>query len=340
MVDCIAGNETNGFLDVAMTRIVTCSLKGLPRADRNGRRGELLSRIAGGIRDRCPPVDAVVLPGGYFVLEGKPGERSPYLKPGFDGRCDMLRYARFAKRTTEAAETLNERRRGALLIFGVDTRAPKDPSGDQLCVAWSAGGPVGIGRKVFPTKDEGDSGYIVSANDFGDGRRVVRVGGTRVLLCSCYDGYGIHNAPDRSGYIRKIWTGDTVLSRGEDGQEFRRCLEGCLDRWRGLAGKAGAAAVAIHRFGLTRANGFSTNYWRRHGIATAAAVLTPGWVAAGANFERRPPNPGKDILASHAVEGEFLSIEAARRPVRDAAPVLEWVEGDGEVRMRLFDFQL
>lgn len=327
-----------------MNRIATCDLKGLPVAALNKRRTKLLSNIVGRLRDLDPPVDAVVLPGGYFVLKGKQGDPSPYLKLDFERRCDLLRQAPFAKAATEAARTLDGRRKGASLIFGVDTEAPKDPSGDQLCVAWSAVGPVGVGRKVFPTEDEGSKGYVVNANDFGAKERVVRLGGTRVLLCSCYDGYGICNRPDKSKYIERMWTGDTrdregrMFHRGED-PEFDWRLKRCLEKWRDLAASADAAAFTIHRFGLTGEGGFSTNYWRRHGIATASATLKGGWVAASANFEGRQPNPGKDILASHAVEEGFLSIKGNCRPTRDSEPVCDWVEGDDEVRMRVFDFR-
>lgn len=316
-----------------MTRIATCDLKGLPATARNKRRSKLLSSIAGRLQDLDPPADAVVLPGGYFQ-EVRQGEPRPYLKLDFEGRCDLLREAHFAEAATEAARALDKRRKDTLLIFGVDT---KDPRGDQLCVAWSAEGPKGVGRKVFPTEEEGNNGYIVSAYDFGTEKRIVRLGDTRVLLCSCYDGYGIYNHPDKSKYIKQIWAGDAMLRRGEE--KFSRCLERCLKKWRRLAGTADAAAVAIHHFG-------STNYWRCHGIATASAVLTRGlsataeggWVAAGANFHGRLPKSEKDILASHAVEEEFLSIKPKHRPTRDATPVCDWVEGDDEVRIRLFDF--
>lgn len=233
---------------------------------------------------------------------------------------------------------MDSQRAGALLIFGVDTgKTPKDPLGDQLCVAWSAQGPVGIGRKVFPTEWEGCNGLVVNVDDMSACERLVSVGDDRILLCSCYDGYGVANSAGKSRYIREI-TSDgkrRIREPGHAGREFRQALENGLAGWMRLVERANAAAIAIHHFGQG-GKPFSTSYWRRHGIATASAKLD-GWAVAGANFDRRLPTPGVDITASHRVPHEHIAM-GQRRPTHDSAPVCDYVVGDGEVRVRVFEF--
>ena len=313
-------------------RLASCSVKGLRDAAQNDRRRELVKEIVRGLSQRRPPVDAVVLPGGYFVQPGKPNR---YLDLSFDARRELLREAPFAPDATEAAQELDGRRKGALLIFGVDTGGPKSARGDQLCVAWSADGPVGVGRKVFPTKSEGKGGYVVNVDDFGAEERVVSIGDARVLLCACYDGYGIANKLDKSKFVRRISHRGERVRRGDP--TFRQRLECGLGAWHKLVQTVDAAAVAIHYFNDN--GGFHTNYWRRHGIATASAKLRGGWIVAGANFEERLPGPRADILASSGVPKKHLK-QGNGRKTRDATPVREYVAGDDEVRVRLFDFRL
>ena len=311
--------------------LASCSVKGLPAACRNQRRGRLLAEIVQGLSKQDTPVDAVVLSGGYFVEEN---QGCDYLDRSFRQRRDLLFQAPFAEDAMTAAKQLDKRRKGALLIFGADTRGPKHPMGDQLCVAWSADGPVGVGRKVFPTKTEGICGYVVNVDDFGAEERVVRIGKTRVLLCSCYDGYGIFNRPDKSKFIRKVFFAGRSLRRGQ--REFRDALTDGLERWRRLVESTDAAAIAIHRFG---GNGkpFSTNYWRRHGISTASAEMRGGWIVAGANFHAALPRRGVDILAAQNVCCGYLSLGNGRTTA-DAKPICDYVGGNDEVRIRLFDF--
>lgn len=315
-----------------MTRLASCSFRGLPRATQNGQRRRLLHEITEALTEQQPPVDAMVLPGGYFVQPAKP---NCYLDLSFKDRCELLREAKFAQDVTDAVKTLDSRRPGALLNFGVDTGGPKTALGDQLCVAWSARGPVGIGRKVFPTEDEGEDGFIVNLDDYGASERVVSIGDTRVLLCACYDGYGISNQPDKSKYVSHISVAGNLVFKQD--AEFRELLQFGLSKWRKLVGKADAAAVAIHQFHETNKGGFSTNYWRRHGLATASAKLHGGWAVAGANFEGRVPRTGADILAAQNVPESYLQ-EGSGRNARDAPPASDFVAADGAVRIRLFDF--
>ena len=319
-----------------MVRVASCSVRGLPDTysdRRNARRCHLLGEIVESLREDAP-VDALVLPGGYFV-EGRP---NVYLDKSFEERCKLQKAASFAEDVLCAAEALDRQRAGALLIFGVDTgKKGKDPQGDQLCVAWSARGPVGIGRKVFPTEWEGCNGLVVNVDDFAAQDRLVPVGDHLVLLCACYDGYGVANSPDKSKYIREIVSGGKRLTRGGGGtaKVFRQELKNGLADWARLVERATAAAIAIHRFGGD-GQPFSTSYWRRHGIATASARLG-GWAVAGANFDVRLPHPGVDVLAAHRVPYDQIA-EGQLRTTWDAVPVRDYVVGGCEVRIRVFDF--
>ena len=253
----------------------------------------------------------------------------------FKERSDQLQTESFAQRVNAAARDLDRLKKGALLIFGVDTVGPKSASGDQLCVAWSAEGPVGAGRKVFPTEYEGKDGYVVNVDDFGANERTIKIGRSRIMLCACYDAYGIAGSKDKSRFIRKIQVGSQCTRRGD--HEFKGILEGGLREWRELVLGTDAAAVAIHRFEQKANGGFSTNYWRKHGIATASAALRGGWVAAGANFEGRLPNENVDILASHCVPKEHLD-QGNSRKTHDSKPAGDYRLDNGDVRVRVFRF--
>ena len=316
--------------------IASCSLKGWPCATLNDRRAQLLRETVRSLQDKKMAVDAIVFSGGYFVQDNL---SSCYLNLTFEERCDLLSES-VGPRVSHAARELTALRKGALLIFGVDTGEPKSAKGDQLCVAWSARGPVGVGRKVFPTKQEGKCGYVVNINDFGTSERVVEIRRRQILLCACYDGYGIASGEDKSKFIRKVQAGDRTLHRGNYGSgdpEFSRVLKHGLRQWRKLVKRVDAAAVAIHRFEKREKGGFSTNYWRRHGIATASAKLSGGWVVAGANFDVRLPNINVDILASAGVRKKYLKLGHSRR-TRDSEPVCDYELGKGDARVRVFEF--
>ena len=279
-----------------------------------------------------PPVDAAVLPGGYFVEKDK---RNAYLDLSFEDRRELLLQAEFADDATAAARALDDRRTGALLIFGVDTEGPKSPMGDQLYVAWSPQGPIRVGRKVFPTEYEGQNGFIVNVDDYGAKERVVPIRGANVLLCACYDGYGVSSPEDKSKFVQRISVAGSRRLRGD--RRFGACMRSALSEWRQVVESVDAAAVAIHHFRRTTRGGFSTNYWRRHGIANASAKLHGGWCVAGANFEGRLPHAGVDILAAQDVPSDYLT-QGNSRTTQDAAPLEDYAVGDGEVRIRLFDF--
>ena len=152
-----------------------------------------------------------------------------------------------------------------------------------------------------------------------------------MLLCACYDGYGVSNPVDKSKYIKNIVAGETHFSRGE--HEFRERLQSGLKQWRELVATSHAAAIVIHYVDEHKA----TAYWRRHGIVTASAKLNGGWAVAGANFAGSLPSPGMHILASQAVTREHLR-KGNKRSIQDAKPLCDYVVGDDEVRVRLFEF--
>ena len=310
--------------------IASCALKGRPRAARNDRNEKLLCEVVRSLKNRDLPADAIVFSGGFFVQRNLSNR---YLSMTFEERRDQL-VESMGSGVDAAAQRLNALKSGALLIFGVDTGGPKSVRGDQLCVAWSAKGPVGVGRKVFPTEYEGKKGYVVSVDDFGASERIVEICGRSVLLCACYDGYGIASGEDKSKYILRMHDGKRRFRRGvpmSKNPEFNTVLENGLQRWDKLVSRVDAAAVVIHRFGQNGNGGFSTNYWRRHGIATASAALSGGWVVAGANFQGRLPNQKVDILASDGVPRDFLELPPSFRTTRDSRPICDYM-GSTKIR--------
>ncbi len=322
-----------------MTLIANCCVKELPSENEEKRwvrylsRRRLLHEIVGNLRDRDISVDAIVLPGGYFTQE-----RFRYLKLNFEKRCSTLKKAPFANDVGNVVKELHDMRKGALLIFGVDTFGVKDPNGDQLCVAWSIKGPRGIARKVFPTKAEAEAGYVVNLDDFGSNQRVVEIDGIQTLLCACYDAFGIANkdvgyASDKFRLIKKIYYDGRTFCK-ESG-EFRSFLDRGGNGWYELVEKSQAAAVAIHYFDKPGRE----IYWQKHGIASASAELDGGWIIAGANFNHVLPgkNDPNGILASFDVPREHLG-QGNKRKAHKAEPIDKFMVGSDEARVCVFEF--
>ena len=76
---------------------------------------------------------------------------------------------------------------------------------DELCVAWSASGIVGLGRKIFPVC-KGESGYrevdelICYESDYSTTHRVVHLAsGRKAVLCACYDMFGVQEVGRANG---------------------------------------------------------------------------------------------------------------------------------------------
>lgn len=314
-----SARELPGAPSLAVATVAVRGTVSRSRAE-NRRRERLLPRIVGHIERHARPVDALVLPGGFFFLQRHVG-RSSYAE-----RVGAIMRASFAPAMLAAAKTLDGLRRGSLLVVGIDSAGRQGEGGDQLCVAFNADGVVGLARKVFPTKNERAS-LILSADDFGHpGRLVTLPSGTKALLCACYDAFGISAPERRASTVWRLRVDGRVMVRGD--AAFAQILSGCIRRQEEVQESAGAALVAIHGF---RAGGNCT-MWQRHGIATASAALGGGLVAAGAHFESLPRRADAQTLCSVHVPREHLEAGHGRgawgrepaTAVREDAFLLRW----------------
>ena len=115
---------------------------------------------------------------------------------------------------------------------------------------------------------EAEDGYVVNVDDFGALERVITIGDSRILLCACYDGFGIASSDQKAKLIQKVSVKGRLLHRGSP--TFRKALADGLKEWRNLIDSINAATIAIHYFGNSNGN-LGTSRWRRYGIATASA---------------------------------------------------------------------
>jgi hypothetical protein len=156
-----------------------------------------------------------------------------------------------------AAYRLDAAHPGALIVVGIDS-VPYSSSdhGDQLCVAFSSFGLVGIGRKVWPV--DGDTNWdgrppaVCYPADFSSPQRIVTLAnGSRALLCACYDVFGVAEAivgpTARLRYIRYLAPDQRYDSAGAGFVAVRRRL---VAEWGQLLvdRQVDVALTAVHRF--------------------------------------------------------------------------------------------
>jgi hypothetical protein len=178
-----------GSTVVRPPRVVTvCVLGRKPsRVDRNARASSLLDQVVDAVISRVNwhPVDAIVFPGGFFRSPVYVGNRS------HSERAATLEALDFGQAVMAAAYRLDAAHPGALIVVGIDSVPySSDDHGDQMCVAFSPYGVVGIGRKVWPadgdTNWDGRPPVVCYPADFGSPHRVlILANGSRALLCAC-----------------------------------------------------------------------------------------------------------------------------------------------------------
>ena len=289
----------------------------------NGLRvGRLTSVLDAALTQRPKDLlDAVVFPGGYFRLAGFIGDLT------FENRVAALDAAPFGGTCRAAAARLQAHSSGALFVVGVDSDPRPGEQGDQLCVAWSPSGVVGIGRKVFPTSGDEAANLIISEDDFVDPHRVVALpSGRRAILCSCYDGFGVSDPGTRAWDIERIRAMGTVVGWRQAAFDAR--WRAAVSGWTALVSQVDLALIAIHFF----AKGKSSSMWQRHGISTASASLRGGMAVAAAHFQARLPSAScTQTLVSKDVPASELGAGQHRR-ANQLAPFAERWESEELVR--------
>jgi hypothetical protein len=278
------------------------------RPSQNFSRLALMKNVLARIRQARWKPTLVLFPGGYFKIALHLGPLADRLRLR---RLQALPLARNCRNL--AQET------GATLVVGIDGASWKRPGyqdadwADQLCVAWTGQGIVGVGRKIFPVSGDESRWYTVYRPHFGTLVRRPRMGnGNTALLCSCYDMFGCSESPRSPGQrTRNIyWLGDgarNLWERASNAREMRSLLREDLTRWQSLVRSADVGLAAVHHF--TRHGPQSgKGYWQRHGVEQASRHLKGRLAFGAAHFE--PPLPPAHVAVLAAQAGRPLAPSA------------------------------
>ncbi len=302
----------------------------------NKRRIALLNDLA-----RAPlvadwhPIDAVLLPGGFFRMSKAFGASS------FDQRHEAVRKEPFAIAVSAAVGRLEVRSPGIHIVTGV-LATPSDPTErtEQACLAFDANGLAAVARKIFPTSADTKGKRFVSpfADDYTSPHRLLPLAnGSLAVLAACYDLFGVADleggSAGRRTAIRRILTKEGRVGSSDDG--FTAYRRSCIDAFFALLRerRPDVALSAVHRFQHPGQDG----YWQRHGIARASASLGGGLVVGAAHFTDRLPTANASTLAAHGVEHEHI-LAGTRRLARRLAPLaaIAIKTASGEAMLRLF----
>jgi hypothetical protein len=271
------------------------------------------------------PLDALVLPAGYFRIRRYLGPRD------HASRIKALSREPFLTAIVDFCTTLEADHPGILIIVGVDSDGPsRAVMGDQFGLAVSAAGIVGLARKVFPTASDTSPHrrcYIPAAEDFvAASRYIVLPSGNKAVLCACYDMFGLAESAAeptiRTSAIRRLYAdGKIVDARDPAFARLRtQCVAGFEKQF--LAEAPDLALAVLHGFARPGLD----NYWQRHGLATASSMLFGKLALASAHFRSKLPRIDQAPLAAigapdtHLIEGLYRT--AWRRDPSDDCTVI------------------
>jgi hypothetical protein len=281
------------------------------------------------------PLDAVLLPGGYFRLSRTLGALP------FEQRKRQLEQEPFASSIGDQLEQLQCLSPGLRLVVGVmATPRHKAERTEQACIAFGREGVIGLARKMFPTTAEGRGRRYMSPciDDFSSKHRFVTLSnGSLALLNSCYDLFGaadgITTIGSRRLAIRALRQGKNHVTHRDAGFSSVRHL--ALSAWSSLVTEQqpDVLLASIHAFERPGLDG----YWQRHGIARASAGFKGALALGAAHFLERLPDDGS-TLAAMGVPRSALSAGVNRRAFSlAAARALAWRTQQGpSILLRLF----
>lgn len=280
-------------------KIVTFCVKGTPSKNLhdNKSREELYKIGIDKIKQKgWKNLDAVLLPGQYFWLDGQVGQLS------FDQRSLAISHTSFYTVCIDECTKLEVSSPGIMIVVGIDTKT------DDLCVALSSKGIEGIGHKIFPAPDEAST-YICYEEDYSTDMRIVTLPcGQNSVLCACYDMFGCAETPSeptqRTKNICNLSNGITVFKVGHTKQSS------CVDKFQQLLTRHNVTVgmAAIHGFDKPGRDVM----WQRHGIASCSAAI--GGLAIGAaHFSKCLPNLYNSPLAAGGVARNHLSLGHHRK---------------------------
>lgn len=256
------------------------------------------------------PLDALLLPGGFFRLSRTLGALS------FEQRKQQVEREHFASAVKVHLTRLQSLSPKVRLVVGVmATARHKAERTEQACIAFDVTGVVGLARKMFPTSSETAGRRYMSPclDDFSAKERFIALpNGSVALLNSCYDMFGAADAFSSSSTRR---TAIRALRRGTDhlthrDPDFRSTRDTALSRWNTLLAehRPDVLLASIHAFERPGLDG----YWQRHGIARASARFGGALVLGAAHFLDGLPGEGS-TLAAWGVPKSALSAGVSRR---------------------------
>jgi predicted amidohydrolase len=257
------------------------------------------------------PIDALVLPGGFFWLSRSLGATT------FERRRSLISAERFVPAITTALEQLQELSPAIRLVTGVMAQ-PRDKAErtEQACLAFDQTGLIGAARKMFPTQAESRGRRFMTpfADDYRSIERFVDLpNGSLAALHSCYDLFGTADHGSGGGARRAAikalrQRSGRRLAEGQYG--FRATRDSELAAWANLvAAKAPDVLLAtIHAFERPGLDG----YWQRHGIARASAAHGGAITIGAAHFLDSLPRDSS-TLATYGVPKRELSAGVSRR---------------------------
>lgn len=302
-------------------RLATLCVQGQPAASTkdNADRAIVLTeltRILSEQRD-WHPLDAILLPGGFFRLARAVGASS------FARRHELIRKERITDAIGTALAKLDSLSPGLRLVMGVRA-TPRDPSEsvEQVCLAFDRTGLIGAARKMFPTRREGGRRKFMSpyVEDYRSAERFITLpNGSTALLNACYDLFGVadvgtETATRRHAICRIIHSRGRTKA-GDEG--FRAIRDVALSDWAQLLAdrQPDVLLAAIHFFQSPGRDG----YWQRHGIATASASANGALALGAAHFDDSLPDSGSTLAACRVPRSHLQ--DGVERQARSLAPL-------------------
>ena len=279
----------------------------------NADRIQLLNQLTVDLQqlEHWHPLDAVVLPGGYFRMIKALGPSS------FSARRSSVSSEQFAPAAQRLIRELSHASPGIRLVFGVLAKS-EDPTErtEQSCLAFDRSGLAGVARKLLATKSDSSGERRISpyVADYASQRRFIDLAnGGRASLAACYDLFLSDQAQSHSNRpsIRRLLTDERPIQIGD--AAFAALRKSCLAAWaRQLEEQRPNVALAcIHRFAVG-----ADGYWQRHGIAKASAAMAGGLAVGAAHFRPTLPLAAASTLAAVNVPAAHLTAGPGRKAHR------------------------
>ncbi len=302
-------------------RLATLCVQGQPAASTkdNADRAIVLTELTRILSEQGDwhPIDAILLPGGFFRLARAVGASS------FPRRRELIGKERITGSISAALAKLDPLSPGLRLVMGVRA-TPRDPSEsvEQVCLAFDRTGLIGAARKMFPTRGEGGRRKFMSPciEDYRSAKRFIELpNGSTALLNACYDLFGVADVgtdtATRRHAICRIIHSRGRTKAGEEG--FRAIRDEALSDWAQLLAdrQPDVLLAAIHFFQSPGRDG----YWQRHGIATASASTNGALALGAAHFGGCLPDSGSTLAACRVPRSHLQ--DGVERQARSLAPL-------------------